>query len=130
MNIPAFAIAALPEIVFGDGVRRRLPELAARYGRRALVVTGARSFIATPHWTGLQDGLRQAGLGWEQVSVSGEPAPQQMDGIARHYRSRGIDVVIGIGGGSVLDAAKAIAGLLRIEHSVMDFLEGVGPELP
>ena len=130
MNIPAFAIAALPEMVFGDGVRRRLPELAARYGRRGLVVTGARSFVTTPHWPELQDGLRQAGLNWEQVSVSGEPSPQQMDDIARQYRSQRIDVVIGIGGGSVLDAAKAIAGLLRIEHSVMDFLEGVGPELP
>jgi len=130
MNIPAFAIAALPEIVFGDGVRRRLPELAARFGRHVLVVTGARSFVSSPHWVELQAGLRHAGIDWEQVSISGEPAPQQMDGIARHYRSRGIDVVIGIGGGSVLDAAKAIAGLLQVGHSVMDFLEGVGPELP
>jgi len=38
--------------------------------------------------------------------------------------------VIGIGGGSVLDAAKAIAGLLPHGNSVMDHLEGVGPELP
>ena len=130
MNVPAFAIAALPEIVFGDGTRRRLPELAARFGRRALVVTGARSFVATPHWADLQAGLRQAGIDWQQVSVSGEPDPLQMDDIARQYRSQQVDVVIGIGGGSVLDAAKAIAGLLRVDHSVMDFLEGVGPELP
>ena len=39
-------------------------------------------------------------------------------------------MVAGIGGGSVLDAAKAIAGLLRVGDSVMDYLEGVGPELP
>ena len=48
----------------------------------------------------------------------------------RVYRSAGIQVVLGIGGGSVLDAAKAIAGLLPHGNSVMDHLEGVGQELP
>jgi len=52
-----------------------------------------------------------------------------IDEIVSQFRSSNIDVVIAIGGGSALDAGKAIAGLLMIENSVMDFLEGVGPEL-
>jgi alcohol dehydrogenase len=52
-----------------------------------------------------------------------------VDDRVAEYRQAKIDVVVGIGGGSPLDAAKAIAGLLRIDNSVMDFLEGVGPEL-
>jgi alcohol dehydrogenase len=64
------------------------------------------------------------------MQVSGEPSPQLVDDAVRQYRSGNFDVVLGIGGGSVLDAAKAIAGLLGPGNSVMDHLEGVGPELP
>lgn len=125
-----FSIARLPRIEFGAGSLAKLPGLVARYGKSALLVTGAASLQRSPAWPALQAGLSAAGIGWHHTTISGEPAPRTVDDISRQYRDRGIDVVIGIGGGSVLDAAKAIAGLLRIDHSIMDFLEGVGPELP
>jgi len=130
MNIPAFAISSVPRIVFGDGVRRRLPELALEFGRNVLLVTGSASFRNSPAWPELLDGLQTAEVSYAHVSVSGEPSPQLADELARQFRGTQIDAVIGIGGGSVLDAAKAVAGLLRVPNSVMDYLEGVGPELP
>lgn len=130
MNLQPFAISSLPRIVFGDGTRSRLPELAQEFGSRALLVTGARSLVSQPAWPQLLQGLENLGLSHQHVCVSGEPSPQQVDSLAAQYRHARIDVVIGIGGGSVLDAAKAVAGLLRLPNSVMDFLEGVGPELP
>lgn len=125
-----FSIARLPRIEFGAGAVAKLPSLVAHYGRRALLISGAATLQRSPVWPQVEGGLAEAGINWLHESISGEPSPQTVDGIAQRYRGQEIDAVIGIGGGSVLDAAKAVAGLLRIDHSVMDFLEGVGPELP
>jgi alcohol dehydrogenase len=126
----AFSISRLPRIEYGRGAVSRLPAIAAQCGRRALIVTGSRSFQATPHWEDLQRGLAVHGIAWETCLVAGEPSPELVDAAVREHAGRGIDVVVGIGGGSALDAAKAIAGLLRVGRSVLDYLEGVGPELP
>ena len=125
-----FSIARLPRIEFGSGVLQKLPNIAAGYGQRLLIVTGQRSFLESPHAPLLFEALTQRGCGWEIVKVGGEPAPEFVDATVAALRERSIDAVIGIGGGSALDAAKAIAGLLKTGNSVMDHLEGVGPELP
>ena len=128
--IEAFSIAHLPRIEFGAGNIGKLAVLAADHGDNLLLVTGANSLDATGVWQTIEHDLNSAGLRWQRVRVSGEPSPQRVDGIAASHRQFAIDLVIGIGGGSVLDAAKAIAGLLRVDDSVMDYLEGVGPEKP
>ncbi|WP_334186859.1 iron-containing alcohol dehydrogenase [Noviherbaspirillum sp.] len=125
-DIGTFSVARLPEIRFGDGRAADIPDTAARFGARALLVTGGRSFLSTPHWPALQEGLQKRGVSWERMQVDGEPSPDMVDQAVRRFRDTGISVVVGIGGGSVLDAAKAIAGLLPGGDSVMDYLEGVG----
>jgi alcohol dehydrogenase class IV len=126
----AFTLGRLPRIEFGAGCFARLPELAAAEGRRLLLVTGSHSFTSTAYWDALRQGLRERGCDWELLRVEGEPSPELVDAAVREHRGQPIDAVIGIGGGSVLDAAKAIAGLLQPGNSVMDHLEGIGPELP
>ena len=126
MMLAGFSIARLPRIEFGAGKIAVLPALAAAYGNRVLLVSGARSLRASSTWSELEQRLEQAGLSWQSVTVDGEPSPQLVDQAVAEHTGNDIDVVIGIGGGSVLDAAKAIAGLLRVRDSVMDYLEGVG----
>ncbi len=128
--IPAFNLSRLPRIIFGHGTRKQLPSLIANHGSRFLLVTGARHFQSSPYWQDLQQSFKAEGLSWEVLKIDGEPSPQLIDEAVRKYRDQQIDVVVGIGGGSALDAAKAIAALLRQGNSVMDHLEGVGPELP
>jgi alcohol dehydrogenase len=125
-----FAIARLPRIVFGDGALADLPKEAARFGRTGLIVTGARSLRATPLWPKLLEALRAADIACHDLAVPGEPSPELVDEAVAAFAGKGIDVVIGIGGGSALDAAKAIAGLLPHGHSVIEHLEGIGPERP
>ncbi|MGD2056568.1 MAG: iron-containing alcohol dehydrogenase [Gammaproteobacteria bacterium] len=128
--IAPFRIARIPRIEFGSGSLAGLPQAAARHGHRALLVTGARSLQAAPAWGRLQAGLDDAGIRYAHLTVAGEPSPQMVDAAVRRYHPAGMEVVVAIGGGSVLDAGKAIAGLLPSGDSVMDYLEGVGPEKP
>ena len=130
MSFAPFSISLLPKIEFGAGSVAKVPALAASFGKRALIVTGGKSFQQSAHWDKLAQGLKQQGIVWETLQVTDEPSPQLVDAAVVQFRAADIDVVLGIGGGSVLDAAKAIAGLLKPGNSVMDHLEGVGPELP
>ncbi len=126
--IRQFSLARFPRIEFGPGAIGKVPQLAARYGTRTLLVTGAQSFQSSAHWEPLLSGLKRAGLDWRHTTIHSEPSPPMVDAAVAGYAGEHIDVVIAIGGGSVLDAAKAIAGLLRVGDTVMDYLEGVGPE--
>jgi len=130
VHITNFSISRLPRIEFGPGVLAKLPALARGYGTHVLLVTGHGSLKSSPFWPILTTGLKAQGASWLHLAVPGEPSPQMVDEAVRALRTEPIDVVIGIGGGSALDAAKAIAGLLKPGNSVMDHLEGVGPELP
>lgn len=119
----------IPKIVFGAGSRHRLLGLIQGLGQRVLLITGQDAFDAQQDSASLLNSWQAAGVHIVRARVSGEPSPEWVDDcVARHALAR-IDVVVAIGGGSALDAAKAVAGLLPLQQSVMDFLEGVGPEL-
>ena len=129
-NMSAFSIARLPRIEFGRGVINRLPEILLQYGRRILLVTGAKSLQVSPQWQPIYQALIANKIEVLHCCVNGEPSPHMVDAIVTQYGDNQVDAVLAIGGGSALDAAKAIAGLLKVQRSVMDYLEGVGPELP
>ncbi|RRH69273.1 iron-containing alcohol dehydrogenase [Falsigemmobacter faecalis] len=126
-------IRAPRQIIFGPGQRRVLPRVAAGLGTRALVVTDAR-LSTDSDFLNLTEGLRQAGLA---VSVDATTEP---DVPAHTIEERALaaqafapDLVIGIGGGSCLDMAKALALLLTHGGAVQDYygeLKVPGPVLP
>ncbi|MDH5361017.1 MAG: iron-containing alcohol dehydrogenase [Gammaproteobacteria bacterium] len=122
----AFQIAALPHLFLEDGGINKLPELILRYGKKVLLVTGGSSFGSSVTWSRLSGQLDSAKISVHRFRVHDEPSPQLVDDAVAAFRLENIQVVVAIGGGSVLDAAKAIAGLLPYGNSVLDHLEGVG----
>ena len=130
MQFTPFSISRLPRISYGSGRINEVPALAAAYGQIALLVTGKQSFCATSRWQPFIQSLETRGMRWLHFTLSGEPSPSLVDQAVSQFRNEEVDVVIAIGGGSVLDAAKAIAGLLPHGNSVIDHLEGVGRNIP
>jgi alcohol dehydrogenase len=129
-NFQPFSIARLPRIEFGSGSFDKLAEIAARYGRRVLLVTGGQSFDDALWSNKLLGAFQQSDLSHWRVRIAGEPSPDMINEAVTEFGGDAIEVVVGVGGGSALDAAKAIAGLLPVQRPVEDYLEGVGPELP
>ncbi len=123
-----FSVSHLPEILFGSGKISLLPEAICKFGRTILLVTGGNSWAKAKWWLPLIQSLETANIRYHQIKVDGEPSPDLVDEVIAQYHRQSIDVVVAVGGGSAMDAAKAIAGLLKINKSVMDYLEGVGPE--
>ncbi len=129
MNPFDFSISHLPEIIFSRGAIKQLPALCLQYGRQVLLVTGAKSFVDSDRFPELKKAFSESAIEFQQCIIPGEPSPDMIDEIVKQFQHQSFDVVLGVGGGSALDAAKAIAGLLKVKKSVMDYLEGVGPEL-
>jgi alcohol dehydrogenase len=131
LSVPAFTLGRLPRITFGAGSLAAVPRIAASHGSRAVLVTGGRSFNASPRRAELEAGLAEAGVTLVgSCVVTGEPGPEDVEGPVERFRGAGVEVVLGVGGGAVLDTAKAIAGLLPVDTVLLDHLEGVGRGVP
>lgn len=122
----AFSIAGPPRILFGRGEAAKAPALIRPFGLRGLIVHGSDprrigGLIAT---------LMFDGCDLKTLSCPAEPTlPRLLDAL-REGRDHAPDWVLGIGGGSAIDLAKALAALIPAKGDPMDHLEVVGRALP
>ncbi|HZT44399.1 MAG TPA: iron-containing alcohol dehydrogenase [Chthonomonadaceae bacterium] len=113
-------------ILFGLETWKEAPALAVEMGRRTLVVTGRTTGRVHP----LCDRLAERGVESTLFSVTGEPTVDTIRQGVQAARAAGCDMVLGCGGGSALDAGKAIAALLTNGGDPLDYLEIVGQGRP
>jgi alcohol dehydrogenase class IV len=117
-----FEFATADRVIFGAGTLRDAGPVIKSGGKRLLVVTGKNPQRAEPLFKLLRENSVEAAT----FSVSGEPTIQTVrDGVA-FAKNENCDWVIGIGGGSVIDAGKAIAAMMRNEGDILDYVEIVG----
>ena len=114
-----FEFSTASRIVFGVGVLKEAGALAAGLGHRAFVVVGRSGERAAS----LLDDLKTAGVEAVTFAVTGEPTTDLVREGTAQARVAGCDLVIGIGGGSVIDAGKAIAALLTNGGDPLDYLD-------
>ena len=121
-----FEFATATRIVFGSGRVGEALSAAALLGRRVMIVTGSTPERADS----FTRAMRGRSLECMVFPVPGEPTiPAVLDGV-QAAKSAGCELVIGYGGGSALDAAKAIAALMTNPGDSLDYLEVVGQGLP
>jgi alcohol dehydrogenase class IV len=121
-----FEFATSARILFGPNTVAEVGALAAEMGRRALVLTGRNPQRAAP----LLKSLEAESVKAVVHSTPGEPTTSSVQAGVEAARKAGCDLVVGIGGGSVIDAAKAVAALLSNGGDPLDYLEVIGRGLP
>lgn len=124
--VKAFQFAQTPRIIFGNGTIAELPGIAKAFGNDILLITGAGSFMHSKHGEYLLHTFEMTGVHYHHVSIVREPSPEMIDQTVIRFRDVNIKLVVAIGGGSAIDAGKAISAMLGRSESVKDFLEVVG----
>jgi alcohol dehydrogenase class IV len=127
MILNFFDFYRTPRLVFGPGRVKELGQIAASYGSKVLVVTGGDSLDRTGNWKRCEESLKRASVRFRRYRFSGEPSPDIVDSAVKELTPLPVDaVVVAVGGGSVMDCAKAVAALLPLGEPVTPYLEGVG----
>lgn len=121
-----FEFAAAGRILFGAGTIKEAGKIAAALGKRALLVTGRD----TSRSRNLGNFLSEAGVSVADYSVFREPDIETIEQGIATARSQQCNVVIGMGGGSAIDSAKAIAGMTTNPGDLLDYLEVIGSGKP
>ena len=121
-----FEFFSVPRVVFGCGTFARIGGFAAELGQSAMIVSNAGEPGDGRVVDRLTTLLREAGLRWAFWKQPGEPTVEHVCQALDVARRGSCDLVIGLGGGSAVDCAKAVAGLLSNGGLPLDYLEVVG----
>ena len=117
-----FQFATSTRIIFENDSFKKVPGLVAGLGNKVFIVTGKNKVLANQ----LSEWLNQINISSEIFSVHSEPTTADIENGTDLARQNSSKVIVGIGGGSVIDAGKAIAALVANKGELTDYLEIIG----
>ncbi len=123
-RISDFQFLMPTKVLFGTGQISKTGEEAARLGKKALVVTGFKAMRQAGITGQVEQSLTAHGLTFELFEkVEANPSTDTVDAGVKLALETGCDLVIGLGGGSAIDAAKAIASAGGLNAPILTLME-------
>ena len=125
-KMTGFEFFANSRTIFGAGSFGKLAQIIDEMASSVLIVRGGASLEESGKLDDLEDALDEKKVMFYEQEVSGEPTIELIDLAAQEMREKDINLVVAIGGGSVMDAGKAISAMIPCEDSIENYLEGIG----
>ncbi len=121
MSIREFRLPS--KIVFGENSVKELPRICKKFGTRHLLICGKTSMKKIGFLSYLKENFKKEGLELEVFfKERGEPTLEMNDCAQKLCKKFSPESVIGIGGGSVIDLAKAVAGIANKKKSIYEYM--------
>lgn len=117
-----FQFATSTQIIFENGSFKKVTGLIKNLGSKVLIVSGKNHKLSNQ----LSEGLKNLEIEFEKFSINSEPTTLDIEKGTALAKKTGCNVITGVGGGSVIDSAKAIAALATNTGELADYLEVIG----
>ena len=124
--VNTFIHSKIPHIIFGSSSRKELSSIVSRWGNDVLLVTGKTSLLSNIKGLEVINALKNSKVKVRIITITSEPSPENIDAAVAEIKDNLPDVVVAIGGGSVIDVGKAISAMLTVDEKIHNYLEGIG----
>ncbi|RJX64840.1 iron-containing alcohol dehydrogenase [Vibrio sinensis] len=121
-----FQFMTSTRIIFGEGALQSSLSVMNQFGYSVLLVTGQNMQRSSP----IINYLQQHNMRYQHIAISGEPNITMIEESALGGRKFQPDMVVAMGGGSVIDMGKALAAIIPNQGDVYDYVEVVGRNVP
>lgn len=122
-----FEISFCRNIIFKKNAINEIGKYVSNFGKKIIFIYSPSALKEEKKYDTIINSLSATGIIFFEINgISGEPSPEIIDKIVDDFSDREIEAVLAVGGGSVIDTAKAVAALLTNEKGIENYLEGVG----